>query len=274
MRFLITFLAHLGFIGVLEARDCFFEQKKFKQDDFFAEARFYPLQASDKTIIILPPTGGTNLIDRSYARLLCAEGFNVYILDKYTGYDEYNLDLDIHRRYYGRTQRALDLILNEIPEKNSVGILGTSVGALHASIAVGRVDRISTALIITGAADIAATIVDSDQGIMKEARIKRNEMFGFKSRDDYYNELKKHIELDPLFYKENLPGKKISMVIATKDTTVPFQNQIFLKEIARPARVLELNDDHFWAILKTWLFHRDFVLKSFNDMGNPRGSEK
>ena len=265
MKALITFLAQLGIIGSLEARDCFFEQKKFEQDDFFAEARFYPHAGSHNTILILPPTGGTNLIDRSYARLFCAEGFNVYILDKYKGYDEYNLDLDIHKRYYGRTQRAVDLILGQIPGDNSVGILGTSVGALHAAIAIGRVDRIRNGLIITGAADIAATIVDSDQGVMKDAREKRNKMFGFKNRDEYYNELKKHIELDPLFYASNFPGKKISMVIATKDTTVPVANQILLKDIAKPTHVMELNDDHFWAIMKTWVFHRKFVISSFSD---------
>lgn len=263
MKFLFAFIAQMGMLGALQAKDCFFEQKKFTLDDFFVEARFYPRAGSEKSIVILPPTGGTNLIDRSYARLLCAEGFNVYILDKYTGYHEYSLDLDIHRRYYGRTQRAVDLILKEIPEKNSVGILGTSVGALHAAIAVGRIDRIRSALIITGAADITATIVDSDQRVMKDARKKRNKMFGFRTRDDYYNELKKHIELDPLFYKDKFPGKKISMVIANQDTTVPFANQILLKEIARPYRVLELDNDHYWGILKTWIFHRDFVIKSF-----------
>lgn len=262
MKTLISFLAQLGLLGTLEARECFYEQKKFDLEDFFVEARFYPNAGSEKTLLILPPTGGTNVIDRSYARLLCAEGFNVYILDKYKGFDEYNLDLDIHRRYYGRTQRAIDIIMDQIPGRNIVSILGTSVGALHAAIAVGRVDRIKKALIITGAADIAATIVDSDQGVMKDAREKRNKMFGFKSRDDYYNELKKHIELDPLNYVSNFPQKQISMVIATKDTTVPFANQMLLKKIAGPANVLELENDHYWAIIKTWLFHRDFVIKS------------
>lgn len=263
MRILLAVLAQLGIFGTLHARDCFFEKRDFSQEDFFVQTRFYPTQNSAKTIIILPPTGGTNIIDRSYARLLCAKGFSVYILDKHTGHDEYNLDLDIHKRYYGRVQRAVDVILNAIPPKNSIGILGTSVGALHAAIAVGRVDRIFSALIITGAADIAATIVDSDQTAMKVAREKRNRMFGFKSRDEYYSTLRKHIELDPLNYESKFPLKKISMVIATKDTTVPVKNQILLQSVARPARILEMENDHYWAIIKTWLFHGDFVVKSF-----------
>ena len=163
MKALLLFLAQLGILGSLGAKDCFFENKQFEEEDFFTHARFYPVTGSLKTIIILPPTGGANMIDRSYARLLCANGYNVYILDKYTGYDEYNLDLEIHRRYYGRAQRAVDLIVKDIPETHQLSIMGTSVGALHAAISVGRIDRIKNALIITGAADIAGTIVDSVQ---------------------------------------------------------------------------------------------------------------
>ena len=263
MKTLILFLAQLGILGSLEAKDCFFENKEFQEEDFYTHARFYPVTDSLKTIIILPPTGGTNLIDRSYARLLCAYGFNVYILDKYTGFDEYNLDLDIHRRYYGRTQRAVDLLVKEVPENHQLSIMGTSVGALHAAISVGRIDRIKNALIITGGADITGLIVDSDQEIMRVAREKRNKMFGFKTRDDYYNELKKHIELDPLNYEAKFPGKRISMVIADNDTTVPGNYQRLLQKISKPARILEMSDNHFWAIMKTWLFHRDFVVKSF-----------
>lgn len=263
MKKLILLFVQLGIVGRLEAKDCFFEQKKMGREDFFLEARFYPRADSLKSVIILPPTGGTNLIDRSYARLLCAEGYNVYILDKWTGYDEYALDLDIHRRYYARTQRAVETIVGEIPATHSIGILGTSVGALHAAIAAGKIERIGHALFITGGTDITGLIVDSDQAVMKDAREKRNKMFGFRTRDDYYNELRKHIELDPLFYEEELRKKKISMVVADNDTTVPGIYQRLLQKITGSKRVLEMNDNHFWAIMKTWLFHKDFVVKSF-----------
>lgn len=263
MKFLILFIAQIGFFSSLEAKECFFEQKKFSDEDFFAEARFYPRPDSLRSIIILPPTGGTNLIDRSYARFLCAEGFNVYVLDKWTMYDEYALDLDIHKRFYARVQKAVDLIIKNLPDTHEVGILGTSVGGLHASIATGRNSRIRKALFITGGADITGLIVDSDQEAMKIAKKKRNEIYGFKTRDEYYNELKKHIELDALYFEDGFQGKKVSMVISDIDTTVPGKYQRILQRVSKPTRVLELNDNHFWAIVKTWLFHRDFVLKSF-----------
>lgn len=265
MKTLILFLAQLGILGSLEAKDCFCEDKSFIEEDFYTRARYYPVNGSLKTIIMLPPTGGTNVIDRSYARTLCAAGFNVYVLDKYTGYDEYSLDLEIHRRYYGRTQRAIDILVKEVPESHHLSIMGTSIGALHAAISVGRVDRIKNALIITGGADITGMIVDSDQELMRVARKKRNLMFGFKTRDDYYNELKKHIELDPLNYEANFPRKKISMVIANNDTTVPGHYQRLLQKISQPVRILEMSDNHFWAIVKTWLFHSEFVVQAFKE---------
>ena len=88
MKALISLLAQLGILGSLEARDCFFEEKRIDEEDFFVQTRFYPFSGSQKSILIIPPTGGTNLIDRSYARHLCAAGHNVYILDRWTMYDE------------------------------------------------------------------------------------------------------------------------------------------------------------------------------------------
>jgi hypothetical protein len=58
MKAFILFVAQLGILGSLEARDCFFENKHFKEENFITLARFYPVADSIRTIIILPPTGG------------------------------------------------------------------------------------------------------------------------------------------------------------------------------------------------------------------------
>ena len=34
-----------------------------------------PVKAADKTLLIMPPTGGTNYIDQSYAKQFCKAGF-------------------------------------------------------------------------------------------------------------------------------------------------------------------------------------------------------
>jgi hypothetical protein len=43
---------------------------------------------NQKSILIIPPTGGTNFIDRSYGKLFCENGFDVFILDRWTDDDE------------------------------------------------------------------------------------------------------------------------------------------------------------------------------------------
>src|SRR5688500_14956213 len=98
----------------------------------------YPSQDSDKrSIILMPPTGGTNLIDRSYASTLCERGFDVYILEQWTGGSEYNeLDLLIHEKHYHLAQKAIGLTIENIRSSRFIGILGTSAGGIHASIAM------------------------------------------------------------------------------------------------------------------------------------------
>ena len=66
MKKLVVFLAQLGILSSLEAKECFIEQKRLGTEEFFVEARFYPAPGSEKTLIILPPTGGTNIIESSY----------------------------------------------------------------------------------------------------------------------------------------------------------------------------------------------------------------
>jgi hypothetical protein len=77
------------------------------------------------SILILPPTGGSNVIDRLYAKTLRSAGFDVYILKHWTGDDEYSLELEIHQRLYEKAQKAIGKVLSDI-ETPFIGILGTS----------------------------------------------------------------------------------------------------------------------------------------------------
>lgn len=244
------------------AKSCFRERFTLSEGEFEVKiSRYKGEKESSKDILIIPPTGGVNILDRSYARVLCAAGFNATILETFTDEDEYNLELSIHTRYYARVQKAINITLKTIPENHSLGILGTSVGAFHAAIAAGLHARITSALTITGGADIAGIIVNSDQKLMTVAKEKRMEMYHFGSEEDYLHALREHIELEPLNY--NYKNKKLGMVIATSDHTVPTKNQELLFEHWRPEVYKRFNNDHFWAILRTWIFHTDFVVDFF-----------
>lgn len=236
-------------------------QKTLIDDDFEVELLTYQAPKSKKHIIIIPPTGGTNFLDRSYARNFCSEGFNVSILSHWSMNDEISYDLSIHQRFYSRAQRSIGMILNDLPPDEEVGILGTSVGGLHAAIAIGQFERIRSAFVITAGAPITGIIAHSDQEAMKKAWTKRQEMYGFKTKEEYITALKEAIKLAPRSMKES--NKRLGMVIATKDKTVPTRYQEELKEMWQPEKLITFDRNHFLGIVFTWAFKSKEIIDFF-----------
>lgn len=238
-----------------------FEVKTSTSDFQVSSLSYKTLSPDSPAILIVPPTGGTNFMDRSYARSFCENGFDAYILDRWTDDNESNFDLEIHQRFYGRAQKAFDLLIEKITNSD-IGIMGTSVGALHAAIGIGRISKLKAAFVITGGVTIPEVVVHSDQKAMMTAKTKRFKMYNFKSDQDYLVALSKALNLDPMKLP-NPTGKKLGMVIATEDTTVPTENQIKLKDFWHPEVFYEIHNNHVPAIVKTWLFYKPDVIRFF-----------
>lgn len=245
--------------------DCSKENLKYKDQDFTIEVLSYSPNKILSQVIIVPPTGGTNLIDRSYASGLCSRGIHTYILSHWTDDDEYNLELPIHTRFYGRAFRAIGLLVKEIAPKGKIGILGTSVGGLHAAIAASHYPEITSAYIITGGAHIPSIIANSDQDVMKKAWNERRVRYRYKDKSEYIAALEKVIELEPLNRLKITPTKKFGLVIGTEDKTVPTVNQERLKSLWKPEKVIYKDHDHFWTIINSWLFDADELYGFFTN---------
>ena len=225
-------------------------------------ARYGP--RSGKSLILIPPTGGTNYIDRSYAKKFCKAGYQVLIVKEWAGQTETGIfDLQLHQRFYERSEKAIDLTLNEI-DSGSIGLLGTSVGALHSAVAASTKDRISAVFIISGGAPLSAIIVNSDQDAMVNLGVKRKQAFGYKSKSEYLTALAPQIKLEPMKLGNGFKKKKLGMVVALEDTTVPTDTQKTLQSYWQPSVVIELANSHFWAIVNTWLYHSDEILAFFD----------
>lgn len=240
------------------------ETKVFKEADFSVEVLSYQPEVVKSYVLIVPPTGGTNYIDRSYAKNLSDKGHHVYVLSHWTGDNEYNPELEIHTRFYARSFKAIGVVLKQIPKNASVGILGTSVGGLHAAIAASRYPEITKAFVITGGAHIPSIIANSDQKAMDDVWKKRKKIYKFKDKSEYIDALSKIIELEPLNRLTMDTPKKFGMVISHKDTTVPTLNQNKLKNLWKPEKVLYKDYDHFWTIVLTWMWDADFIVDFFD----------
>lgn len=207
-----------------------------------------------KSVLILPPTGGVTFMDQSYASRLCSQGFRVRILERWTEDDEFSLDLGIHQRFYDRSQRAIKAAARDLP-KGFVGLLGTSVGGIFGALAIGSMPDIQAAFLITAGGPIHSIVARSAQGILIEAREKRMATHNFRSMEEYEAALQAKIHSNPLKPILNTKDKKLGLVIAQKDETVPTRFQEALATRWHPAKIIRLPYGHIPAIVFTWLFH-------------------
>ena len=259
---LSSILSNCAGLQSYAAGSCHPTHSRLGDDSFWVEVSKYGTSTT-KSLIIVPPTGGTNFIDRSYAEKFCEAGYEVYILNNWLGQTEKDsFDLGLHQRFYERAEKAIGLAIAEV-KSPFIGLLGTSVGALHSAVAASTKDRLNAVFIIVGGASLAEIIVNSDQSAMVDLGKKRMSSFGYKSKNEYLKALASNIKLEPMKLGSGFKNKKLGVVIALEDTTVPTEFQKKLADYWQPQTLIEKNNGHFWAIVNTWLHSTDRILEFF-----------
>ncbi|MBT4790563.1 MAG: hypothetical protein HON90_03250 [Halobacteriovoraceae bacterium] len=231
-------------------------------NDFEISLIEYIAPKSKKLVLIIPPTGGINFIDKSYALGLCKANINAVIIRNWTDDNEYNIELEIHTRFYNRAQRAIEMTIKRYSQFD-LAILGTSVGGIHASIAFARFKKLKTGLFIVSGGNIASIITNTEQDILLDAKNKRFKLFNYKSDIEYTNALKKILPYEPLQIHFDKSKKKIGMVVSTNDSIVPTKNQIELKEKWNSVILSSSWLGHTATVIKTWLFNSSTIIDFF-----------
>ncbi|RYZ74861.1 MAG: hypothetical protein EOP05_08885 [Proteobacteria bacterium] len=217
---------------------------------------------SKKSLLILPPTGGTNTIDKSYLKTFCKNGFDVYLFNDWSRPGETGQDLFFHQRAYTNSQKAIGLVLEKI-KTPFIGLLGTSVGATYAAVAANTFASLDAVFFIVGGVPIMEVVATSDHPSMLRFHESRFKTLGFKNDEEYFAALSKSYSFEPTKHP-NL-GKRIGVVIATKDKTVPTKTQQQLIDYFHPSKLISLSGGHVWAVVKTWLFHTDDLVSFFEE---------
>lgn len=220
------------------------------------------LLGSQKTLVLLPPTGGTNYIDRRYAQKFCEAGYDVIIVERWTDMSEKATDLELHQRLYARSQRAIDAVIAHI-KTPFIGMLGTSLGGTFASLAAHLQPRLNAVFVITAGVTIPEVIVKSDLKSMQDLKLARMARYQFLDDDEYLRALTRNFTLDPTLLGDGYKNKTLGMAIATEDETVPSVNQTKLAKLWNPSVVLTYENGHFWGIVKSWWLSDDRILGFF-----------
>ena len=188
---------------------------------------YVPKVESSKQVIILPPIGGTTLLEGRYAKKVCKKGVNAYVFVNWTDDMEESIeDLAVHNRGTIRGLHAVEIFLQEFPRPSS--ILGTSLGGLYAGIAVGKFDLIEKAAIIASGTNLAEILATSNLDPLVQLKKKRFEMYQFNSDQEYALAIKQHLSREALDFKESLSSKKLLFFKTNSDKVIrpKFQNEL------------------------------------------------
>lgn len=215
-------------------------------------------------VIIVPPTGGVNFIDRSYAKNFAGKGATVKVLSDWKKPDAKRIDLNLHEDYNQAAVKAISALADTFPKDYSIALLGTSEGGMYAQLAAVHVDRIKTVLVIGSGAPIREIIATSKYETMTNLKRARFEKYKFKTDEEYSAAIKPAFPMDDN-YSKIANSKKLGVIYMSKDEDVPAKTQRQLVEMWRPKYSRELKSSHFGGIFKSWYFYddeiRDFLIK-------------
>jgi len=231
----------------------------------FVQNRIYEARnGSDRTVILLPPTGGENILDQGYANHLCSAGFRVVLLQTWHNQTESTLDMGMHDNGAVRSLSAIRHTLDYLkPTRTSqVGILGTSVGALSSSLALGFDARLNSAVLIVGGVDMAEVIAASTEAGATKLREARMKAFGFRNFEEYLAAMREHVLIDPAAFSDYSGPKNVLAFVGTRDVTVPTKNQLALVKSFN-AESDEYAGDHTQTILNTFTWRRGKIAAFF-----------
>lgn len=225
---------------------------------------YLPSLPTSRSIILLPPTGGENILDRGYANTFCAAGFRVVLLQSWSHDTDADLDLGLHDRNAVRAISAVRNILDYLqPSRpDQVGIFGTSVGALTSALALGFDSRLNAGALVVGGTGMAEMIFSTNE--QNAAALRKERLKRYASPEEYLRDLQKNIKIEPAEFADFSGPKKVLAVVATQDQTVPTRHQWALVDNFN-AQAITLATDHTGAILWAFLTARPKFVRFFEE---------
>ncbi len=222
------------------------------------------LKSPHQVALIVPPTGGTNLVDRQYAKFFCRNGLPTVILDKWTGSDNVfdPLDLESHQKEIDYGKKAFLSIVRYL-KNTKVAVLSTSKGGIGTSCYFNEFPRnVKSLVTIVAGAPLHLIISRSNQEDLKLLRETRMRKLGIKSYEDYDQAILKSLKSQTA---SRNPHVKLAMVLANKDFSVPTSLQYHLASRWEPDQIWEFEKSHFMSILFSYGKLRDKIYQFMSD---------
>ena len=220
-----------------------------------------PRQA--RPLILLPPTGGVNILDQRMGKYFCRHNVTLYVLAKFDGYADKGFELTRHDHQIRANTAALRELIQWINEP--VNLMGASLGALYAAAAAGSDPQIKKVVLVVGGIDLAGILTDSELDSVTIQKINRKKIHQLASDQEYLQLMKKSIFYDPgIFLDEEKLSSRYLLYISTNDDGVPTKYQNQLANLLPEAKKIYYKSGHLMTIARTYLFQRDEIFNFLN----------
>lgn len=255
--------------------------------EHFRPKRWQRLSRQDRhSIVVTPATGGEDALEINHAWYFCdweiIEAVRIASWQgdsgvnrprdgrtpelKYLLSNPYELSFKKHDRGSVLNLAAIKtalLFVESLAEQGDthpqrVGILGSSVGGIAAGIATAQFTEIDKSAIVVAGGPIYKIIASSEETSLSALREIRMSLLGLESVEQYQSLTEQHVIINP--FSNGLEGKRVFMVTAGNDTTVPSFSQSELYEIYQSLgvnviRQHEPESDHRNAIVEKTLLN-------------------
>lgn len=215
----------------------------------------YTPHAEDKkpvpVILLLPIIGGDYPLERHFARYFARHGMAAILLrrDKLVRGERFDQIDQVLRQCTIDAQQAIDWIETQRDyDPSRIGIFGVSMGAIRGALLLPIDSRIRAATLGLVGGDIPWILAHTEEpGIAKRRRAlmaKEN-----ISQHELEERLRAAVTLDPAAVASGVDPRKVFLVLATCDTSVPIRKGWELRRLMGKPETMVVVGGHYSALL-------------------------
>lgn len=207
-------------------------------------------------VLCLPIMDGKNKVAKIFASNLANRGYHTAIVHKQKDmYKQLNaqnyrelVNLGLEQIIYNHMQ-ALDWFETQ-PEidANKIGVMGVSMGSIKALLVSAYDQRIKGTFAALTGGDLPYILSYSDDGGVTRTRKAIIEATGL-SLEELQTDLAKLITHDPLLLAPYIDKTRVMLVLASEDTTVPFEKGEELRSALGKPETVYLLGNHFSSVM-------------------------
>ncbi|HXV20509.1 MAG TPA: hypothetical protein VD811_05930 [Desulfuromonadales bacterium] len=215
---------------------------------------YYDLKGDGKkpVILVLPILGGSNDVEDSFARYFVQHGFSAALVHRQEKKDLVDglesIDANLRQIVFDHRQ-AIDWIeTRDELDASRIGVFGISMGAIKGALISALDERIGASVLALAGGDIPYLLTYSNEpGIAR----RRTEYLAEHQLTlaALQETLNRKITCDPIHFAEYIDARKVLMVLALFDKTVPFEKGRELKEKMGDPESIYLFSGHYTSIL-------------------------